>query len=640
MSRHLLATIISLTLAALTACRPAAETPATPSPDATVLTGKSVEGSASHAGPRPLPAGSGRLAGTGIGPAVDDPGQGGWTTERFHVETGAQLGRLKKLLAGRQPIVPGKLEGIVGAEFVGAPVRPAVEVAFEGSALTIFQQSATATGPTLRGTEELSASLESLRTLFADAASTHIKFKTFRVELDETKEDGKAAGGTISAYVQLDAEGGSAGVARTAQSNAVWKIGWGRPTPDSPPLIETLQVIDHVEVRRAERVTMPAERPFFADCTDAILGGLDTFREQLAPSIDHWLGEIEMHHQIDVGGWQGVSIADVDGDDLDDFYVAQPGGLPNRLFVQQADGTVADVSEKAGVDWIESTHGSLFVDLDQDGDQDLLVGVDMGILVHENAGDGTFTVRARKLLPAALPYSIAAADYDLDGDLDIFVTCYNPRRGVQRHILFARPVPYHDAENGGRNALFRNDGEWRLREVTRAVGLDVHNTRFSYAAAWEDYDDDGDPDLYVANDFGRNNLYRNDGGRFFDVASEAGVEDISPGMSAIWGDYDNDGRADLYISNMFSSAGNRIAFQSRFQGDVDRATREAFQRHARGNTLLRNLGDGRFDDVSVAAGVTLGRWAWGSRFVDLDLDGWQDIVVANGFITQEDTGDL
>ena len=141
----------------------------------------------------------------------------------------------------------------------------------------------------------------------------------------------------------------------------------------------------------------------------------------------------------------------------------------------------------------------------------------------------------------------------------------------------------------------------------------------------------------------RNNLYRNDVDaegrrRFNDVAAELGVEDISAGMSVTWGDYNNDGLMDLYVSNMFSSAGNRIAYQRRFRSES--SSLYHFRRHARGNTLFENRPDGTFRDVSVAAGVTMGRWAWGSKFVDLNNDGLEDIYVANGFITTEDTGDL
>ena len=97
---------------------------------------------------------------------------------------------------------------------------------------------------------------------------------------------------------------------------------------------------------------------------------------------------------------------------------------------------------------------------------------------------------------------------------------------------------------------------------------------------------------------------------------------------------------DLYVSNMYSSAGGRIAFQRRFQDSADEEVRAQLQRHARGNTLYQNQGDGTFKDVSEVSGVTMGRWAWASHFVDLNNDSWEDLVVTNGFYTGEDSGDL
>jgi hypothetical protein len=91
---------------------------------------------------------------------------------------------------------------------------------------------------------------------------------------------------------------------------------------------------------------------------------------------------------------------------------------------------------------------------------------------------------------------------------------------------------------------------------------------------------------------------------------------------------------------MWSSAGNRIAYQRQFRDGAEALSRASFQRHARGNSLFLNAGPGAFHDVSEPAGVTMGRWAWGSRFVDLNNDGWEDLVVANGYITQSDPGDL
>ena len=131
--------------------------------------------------------------------------------------------------------------------------------------------------------------------------------------------------------------------------------------------------------------------------------------------------------------------------------------------------------------------------------------------------------------------------------------------------------------------------------LPRQTGMDHNNNRFSFAATWCDYDGDGWPDLYVTNDFGRNNLYRNTGGHFRDVAEEAGVEDLGPGMSAAWLDYDGDGRPDLLISNMWSASGQRIVNDPAFgPAAKNPSLREAYRRHVKGNSLYHNKGDGTF----------------------------------------------
>ena len=146
------------------------------------------------------------------------------------------------------------------------------------------------------------------------------------------------------------------------------------------------------------------------------------------------------------------------------------------------------------------------------------------------------------------------------------------------------------ANNGAPNALYKNLGGLQFRDATEESGLDENNRRFSHAAGWEDFDNDGDMDLYVANDYGRNNLYRNDGGTFRDVAAEVGVE--GPGGRHVggWADYNRDGWMDLYVSNMFSSAGGRISNHSKFQRNLSEDVRREFRRHARGNSLFANSG--------------------------------------------------
>ena len=151
----------------------------------------------------------------------------------------------------------------------------------------------------------------------------------------------------------------------------------------------------------------------------------------------------------------------------------------------------------------------------------------------------------------------------------------------------------------------------------------------------------GLPDLYVANDFGRSNLYKNQGdGTFAAVSTQAGVEDPGAGMSAAWFDFDNDGRQDIYVANMWSAAGIRVSEQNNFhKGDAE-TTRSLYRQHARGNSLYRNEGAGKFKNVSKQAGVEMGRWAWSSDSWDFDHDGYPDLYIANGYISGSDERDL
>ena len=222
-------------------------------------------------------------------------------------------------------------------------------------------------------------------------------------------------------------------------------------------------------------------------------------------------------------------------------------------------------------------------------------------------------------------------------DISTFYACHYH---ADPNDPYGNPVPYHDANNGTPNVLLKNLGDWEFRDVTTEVGLDQNNRRWTYAAAWEDYDNDGDADLYVANDFGRNSLYRNDNGMFSDVAEQAGVEDIASGMSVSWADYDRDGWLDIYVANMFSAAGGRVAFQRQFKSSSSDQTKRDIQRLARGNTLFRNRGDGTFEDTTLSARVEMGRWAWSSPFGDWNNDGWPDLLVTNGHFTGVDTHDL
>lgn len=416
------------------------------------------------------------------------------------------------------------------------------------------------------------------------------------------------------------------------QENGTWKLLWKMSADKSLTL-------ESAELTFFERSERQDDAPtLFADATGTVLGKESAFRDQLAFGIDHWRDRLDWRFGIEVSGPHGLAVGDVNGDGRDDLYVCETGGLPNRLFVQQVDGTAVDISKSAGADFIESSHSALLVDWDNDGDQDLVLAAGRHVFFYANDGQARFVQKA-VAQSGSVARSMAAADYDHDGDLDLYVCGYFDHGGDS--VGLGRPMPYHDANNGVKNHLLANLGDWRIEDVTEAAGLDVNNQRFSYAASWEDFDNDGDLDLYVANDFGRNNLYQNNDGRFTDIAANAGVEDISAGMSVSWSDYNQDGLMDIYVGNMFSSAGNRIAYQRQFREGLDAGANRALKRHARGNSLFQNGGDGTFQDVTLSAGVNMGRWSWSSHFADVNNDSHEDLLIVNGMVTSaEDTGDL
>jgi Flp pilus assembly protein TadD/peroxiredoxin len=375
--------------------------------------------------------------------------------------------------------------------------------------------------------------------------------------------------------------------------------------------------------------------PMFADVTSQWLGKTDSYNKQLLRGSDYWRTVLDGACGIDVYGNNGLAAGDFDNDGFDDLYICQPAGLPNRLYRNKGDGTFEDVTEKAGVGVLDNTACALFADFQNRGLQDLLVVCGSGPLLFVNQGNGTFSIKRDAFKFAQAPQGTfthaALADYDRDGRLDIYFCLYSYYLGLDQYHY---PVPYFDARNGPPNYLLHNEGDGTFSDKTETAGLNVDNNRYSFASAWGMSEKGGFPDLYVANDFGRNNLYRNNGnGTFTAVSGSAHVEDVAAGMSASWSDVDNDGRQDIYVANMWSAAGQRVSAQKQFHERSAPELRAFYQRHAGGNTLYRNLGEGHFENASRKAGVEKGRWAWSSDFWDFDHDGYPDLYVTNGYVS-------
>jgi len=418
------------------------------------------------------------------------------------------------------------------------------------------------------------------------------------------------------------------------------------------------------ELVEGVRVTGPARD--FREVAPARLG-LD-YVHRRDPKLDPYDPEVDLAFEMFRHALGGASAVDYDGDHRPDLFFAD--GERSRLYrhrgLRNGLPVFEDVTAAAGLGEIGGATQGLFGDLDNDGHRDLVVlrYLEPTLFFH-NDGDGTFTERAGELGLDFVAPSVSGCllDYDDDGDLDLYVGLY----GDAYHSV---PRIFFFAQNGEPNRLYRNEaggegeggvGEgWRFAEVGSESGVD--DTGWSLAVAAADYDDDGDPDLVVANDFGRKNLYRNDGdGTFSEVAREAGVLDFGAGMAAAFGDFDHDGWFDLYTANINSNQrwyGEEVTVVTYLHNVL--RTRWALADFSQylelyrllgsdwadlgktvgeGNSLFRNRGDGTFEELDDSHTHRAG-WGWGVAFFDADNDRDLDLYAANGWISNDPETDL
>ena len=437
---------------------------------------------------------------------------------------------------------------------------------------------------------------------------------------------------TVAAEIRYDLVGKTSSERREERVGS-WRTEWSRGADGTWRACKWLA---------NEETLCRSDGAVFADVTSRYLAGIESYRAQMLHGADYWRTVLDGAIGVDVYGNNGVAAGDYDNDGFDDLYICQPAGLPNRLYHNRGDGTFEDVTEKAGVGVLDGTACALFADFQNRGSQDLLVVCGAGPLLFVNQGNGTFSLKKDAFRFARPPQGTfthaAIADYDRDGRLDIYFCTYMYYLGLDQYHY---PVPYYDARNGPPNCLLHNQGDGTFVETTEQAGLNADNNRYSFASAWGDSNGNGLPDLFVANDFGSSQLYRNNGdGTFTVISKQAHVESVGAGMGCCWADFDNDGRQDVYVPSMWEAAGQRVSEQKPFHPKASESTRELYQRHARGNALYRNSGDGTFQNVGHAAGVEMGRWSWCSDFWDFDHDGYPDLYVTNGYISAPDKSDL
>ncbi|MGH9702176.1 MAG: CRTAC1 family protein, partial [Candidatus Acidiferrales bacterium] len=332
----------------------------------------------------------------------------------------------------------------------------------------------------------------------------------------------------------------------------------------------------------------------------------------------------------------GVAFYDYDNDGWLDIFIVNgwrlegfpPGQEPtSHLFKNNRDGTFTDVTRKAGLLHSGWGQGVCVGDYDNDGFDDLFVTYFGKNVLYHNNGDGTFTdvSESSGVAGSGRRWNTGCAfvDYDRDGRLDLFVANYInldlktaplPESGpcLYKGIMVACGPP---GLPGGKNILFHNNGDGTFRDVSESCGILKSGSTYGLGVVAADLDNDGWPDIYVANDSAPSALYQNKkDGTFVNVALEAGCA-LSPdgkpqaGMGISAGDYDLDGNLDLVKTN--------------FAGDIP--------------SLYHNLGGGNFEDTTFQAGLGMHTQylGWGCGFFDMDNDGWPDILICNGHVYPE-----
>ncbi|MEO8824153.1 MAG: CRTAC1 family protein [Ginsengibacter sp.] len=343
----------------------------------------------------------------------------------------------------------------------------------------------------------------------------------------------------------------------------------------------------------------------------------------LSPQVDPKLKNIEA--QIASMG-ASVSIVDYDKDGWEDIYFTNSRqGSANALYHNLKNGKFEDVAPKLGIANVNQegtgvSMGAIWGDFDNDGYRDLfLYKWGKPELFHNEKGKGFVNVTSGSGLPDWVNANSAIwFDFNNDGLLDIFLGGYYSEKFDLSHLSTTKVMPesFRYANNGGRNYLLENLGNGKFKDVTSEFGL--NSTKWTLAAASADFNGDGFPDLFVANDYNVNELYINEKGkRFSEVGRQSGIGNIpKSGMSVSFGDINNKGIVGVYNTTITEQG---ILIQDNNYWEP--------QENQKGNPYPR------FVNLAQLSGINNAGWSYGSQFGDLNNDGNMDLYVANGFIS-------
>jgi hypothetical protein len=315
----------------------------------------------------------------------------------------------------------------------------------------------------------------------------------------------------------------------------------------------------------------------------------------------------------------GVYLCDFNRDGCLDLLLIDFSG--NTLYEGKPDGTMRDATDRVGLPQSSRLEGAAVADLDNDGWEDLVLGAS----VYQNEQGKRF--RNRGPIPGlnlGSGSSLIVADYDRDGKLDFFVTALGKMK--------AASWVGGEGKSVSGNSLWHNDGGWHFSNMTKSSGA-TGGDRSTFTAVWLDADEDGWPDLYVANEFGRGVLLVNRrDGTFREQMVEPEPGDFGT-MGLACGDYDNDGHIDIYAGNMYSKAGNRV-IGNLAPGSYPEPVLARLRALTLGSQVHRNRGGLKFEQVGRGLLVADVGWAYGPVMVDLNNDGWLDLYATCGFISQ------